>query len=514
LNKIIKIYFWQIISIIFNFATVFIVTPYLSLNPSLFGIYSIVMAAYIFLSYADFGFLSAGMKYASESFARNEREEEMKIIGFAGFIFLFFILLYAITMICISFNPRILVGSLLPGIEYKTAQQLLFILGIFSPTFILQRLLLIIFAVRLEDYLFQRILIISSSLKIASVFLFFKGDDYNIVGYFLCSQIIGVLAVVAGLLLAKRRLNYDLKFFFKSISFSSEMFKKTKGLAFSSIFLTICWIGYYELDPFVIGKIFGASKVSIYAIALTLMTYFRSLFGILFSPFTAKFNHYIANGESEKLSAVVQHLLIVTIPITLFPVISVFLTADSFIRSWVGDNYLEAISIAKLLVLSFIFSFITYPAGILMMASVRIKLIYISNGILPIIFWLGIFFTYQNWGIYSFGIFKLIAFTFSAIFLFINMHKILNLGICNTIRKVFLPLIMPILTIIGCYFFLKQFLPYEKGKANLFLCIILNGLIVLTGTVMYFITSTEFRDFLINGKNIVMLRLGLIKPSK
>ena len=469
------------------------------------------MAAYIFLSYADFGFLSAGMKYASESFARNERENEMKVIGFAGFIFSVFVLLYAITMICISFNPRLLVGSLLSGIEYTTAQQLLFILGIFSPTFILQRLLLMIFAVRLEDYLFQRILIVSSSLKIASVFLFFNDNNYNIVGYFLCSQIIGVIAVASGLLLAKRRLNYDLKFFFKSISFSSEMFGKTKGLAFSSIFLTLCWIGYYELDPFVIGKIFGSSKVAIYAIALTLMTYFRSLFGIMFSPFIAKFNHFIGNGESEKLKALVQQLLIITIPVTLFPVLSLFLTADSFISSWVGGSYLEAINIARLLVLSFLFSFITYPAGILLMASERIKLIYFSNGVLPVIFWLGIFLTYENWGIYSFAIFKLIAFTLSAIVLFINMHRILNLKMLQTIEKIFFPLIMSLLTIAFCYLLIKQFLPYEKGKSNLILCITLNGVIVLTATIMYFITSTVFRDFVINGKNKVLLRLSLLK---
>ena len=89
-----KIYFWQIVSIIFNFATVFVVTPFLSSNPAIFGIYSIVTAAYIFLSYADLGFLSAGMKYASECFARNERKEEIMIIGFAGFIFLIFVILF------------------------------------------------------------------------------------------------------------------------------------------------------------------------------------------------------------------------------------------------------------------------------------------------------------------------------------------------------------------------------------------------------------------------------------
>jgi hypothetical protein len=92
--KYVKIYIWQALSILFNFAAVFVVTPYLSTQPNLYGIYSIVIAAYLFLSYADFGFLSAGMKYAAECFAQDRQKDEIEIMNnVIIFSFMLFIIL-------------------------------------------------------------------------------------------------------------------------------------------------------------------------------------------------------------------------------------------------------------------------------------------------------------------------------------------------------------------------------------------------------------------------------------
>jgi O-antigen/teichoic acid export membrane protein len=112
MKQFLKIYFWQFISILFNFAAIFIVTPYLSSNQSIYGIYTLIVAAYMFLSYADFGFLGAGIKFASEYFAANNLKEEIKIIGFTGYVFMIFVSVYALGILYVSFNPEILVKSL------------------------------------------------------------------------------------------------------------------------------------------------------------------------------------------------------------------------------------------------------------------------------------------------------------------------------------------------------------------------------------------------------------------
>ena len=187
--KYINIYLWQAVSILFNFAAVFVVTPFISAQPNLYGIYSIIIAAYFFISYEDFGFLSAGMKYAAESFAQNKQLDEIQIIGFTGVVFLMFSSLYALGVFVISFDPSLLVNGITNTLEIEVAQKMLIILALSCPILVFQRLIQIVFAIRLKDYLFQRVLIVSNIIKLASAFYFFSNGRYMIVEYFLFSQL-------------------------------------------------------------------------------------------------------------------------------------------------------------------------------------------------------------------------------------------------------------------------------------------------------------------------------------
>lgn len=63
---------------------------FLSSNKILYGIYSICISLTIFYNYADVGFLSAGQKYAAESYAKGDRTGEMSIISFTAFILFLF----------------------------------------------------------------------------------------------------------------------------------------------------------------------------------------------------------------------------------------------------------------------------------------------------------------------------------------------------------------------------------------------------------------------------------------
>ena len=234
-----KIYLWQGISIVLNLLSMFIVIPRLADNPLIYGIYVVCISANIFLTYADIGFAGAGYKYASEYFAQKNLEEEIKIVGFVGFVLLLFVVIFALSVSVIAFNPGILIKNINIAAELRIASNLLFILALFSPVIIFQRILDIIYGIRLEQFIQQRIMIAASVMKILSVFYFFQNARYDIVGYFLFCQIVNLSAILLCLIIAKIRYKYNFLVFFESFKFSRKIFNRTKALAFGSLFCTV-----------------------------------------------------------------------------------------------------------------------------------------------------------------------------------------------------------------------------------------------------------------------------------
>ncbi len=100
-----NIYFWRSLSIISGFLSLLIIVPHLSNNQELYGIYTFCISFTLYLTYADIGFLGAGQKYAAEEFAKGNRNEEIKILGFTGAILLLMVLPFSVAMIYFSFHP-------------------------------------------------------------------------------------------------------------------------------------------------------------------------------------------------------------------------------------------------------------------------------------------------------------------------------------------------------------------------------------------------------------------------
>lgn len=488
-----KIYLWQGISLVLNFLSMFIVIPYLTSDPTTYGIYTVCISFTIFLAYADLGFMGAGQKYAAEYFARGEIKEEIKVIGFTNFILLIFLLLFSVGFFILSFQPELLVNGLTTEKQISIASSLLLTLAIFTPVTLLQRLLQMIFGIRMEDFIVQRTNIVASLLRILSVLWFFKNGKYDIVGYFLFLQIVNLLAAVCTLIIAKKRYNYNFIILFKSLRFDKAVYNKTKGLAFTSLYLTVSWILYYELDPVSIGKLLGAKQVAIYAIGLTILTFFRSILGIVFSPFNVRFNHFIGFGDEEGLKKFVIQVVSILAPIVVFPIVTIAILANPIVLSWVGINYLDSVEIIQFLVFCNLFAFISYPIATLLMAKERQKEMYFVGTLLPFVFWVGILVSFQFWGLKSFAIFKLIAFVLSAIVYYGIMLKYLGINFFESVHKIFKPMFFSILFLIVSTFIIRDYLPVEKAKINFLIVALITGILILISFVIQYFSSENWR---------------------
>lgn len=472
----IKIYFFQILSIVLGFASMFVVIPYLSSNQGTYGIYAVCMSVTIFLSYADLGFLGAGMKYAAEGYAKGDTKKEIEIIGFSHFILLAIILLFSAVFLYLSFNPSALITDLQPD-QSVIASRLLLILAIFSPTTVLQRMLQMIFGIRLQEYNLQKINIVGSIIKISSVFYFFGDGRYDIVGYYLFVQVISLLVALYGVWMAKRHYNYNFGLLFKHVKFSKDVFRHTKSLAFSTLFVTISWVLYYELDSLAIGKILGADSVAIYAIGLSILGFLRSLLGVIFSPFSARFNHFIGSGQTLELKNFYQHVITITFPLVVFPLVAIAVMSKGIVISWVGENYQQSIEITQWLVLCNVPGFISYPAGMLLIAREKIKQMYVVSMLMPFVFWGGIFSTISFLGIESFAIFKFLTFLISgSVYLWLSL-QFLEVSLWSFFKKTIIPYLLPLTVMCSILWLMQDICIDEKNKLSL----LINGAIVGAG---------------------------------
>jgi O-antigen/teichoic acid export membrane protein len=501
-----KIYAFQGIALVLNLLSMFIVTPKIASVPAIYGIYVLCISVTIFFSYADLGFVSAGSKYASECFARKEPTEEARILGLVCFTIFVMVAICSIFVVFLAFNPTFLLKDAHGPEQNAIAQRLLLIIAVFSPLFVVQRFLEIVFSIRLDTYVYQGVCIIFNLAKILSIWFFFAGEKYDIVGYFSFAQVMNLLSCAAGTIIVKNRYDYDFKLLLKSFTFSQKAFGKLRSLAFSSLFGTIMWIFYYELDPFFISKMSGAKMIATYGIGLALFSFLRGLYGIIYAPFSARFNHFIGLNDRQGLKKLISELMVLTMPLTVLPSVAFFFIMDPLILCWVGPGYTASIPISRLLILCFSFGFISYPASMLLAAEVRVKELNIISLAFAAIFWIGVLATYSRLNIASFALFKLIAVYATAAYYLFVLLKYLDLSI-RKFSSISGWILLEAGAMAGALLLIAKYLPVRQGAANLLCVIVLAAASCLFAFLLHFALSGSFR------RSICSARQMLFKPS-
>ena len=422
----IKIYFWKIISIVSGFLSLLIVVPHLSNDIELFGIYSFCISFILYLTYADIGFLSAGQKYAAEAYARGNRKEEVDMLGFTAAILLLMIAPFSIGMIYFSFYPEVIVSELSNegGI---IASNIFLILGVVLPIqIILQRLVQSILIIRIKDYISLRIDVIFNLIKIASVFFFFRVDHYLIVEYYLFISMLTIFSALLILFTIRKTEDYDFLALLKAIKLNKKQFDISKQLAYSSLFLTIGWLIYYELDIFLIGKIFGPTEVAIYAIGFTFLNFLRSLWNSVFSPFAQRFNHFVGMKKETELKKLITTIIDYSLPLCIIVTVILIVVAEPLILFWVGEKYTESIIILQVLIIGTGFGFVTNPASFYFTAKTKYAYIYAISFTLPLVFILSCLFFIPKLGILGISISKSLSMLTGFVISMIGLSYIYN----------------------------------------------------------------------------------------
>lgn len=471
--------------------SLFIVIPYLSSNKELYGIYAICSSLTIFFSYADIGFVSSGQKFASEAFIKNENKSEMEILGFTNLILICFMGFVSLIIFYLSSNPGILIQGI-DGLNSEVARKLMFILACSSPIYCFQRIVQIIYSVRMSDYYFQVLQIVGNLLKILSVFYFFRSSHYEVVEYYFCFQVISAIILIASIFFASSKFNIDFFQILKNIKFERVTYDKLKGLAFASLYGSICWILYYELDNMAISKMLGAKEVAIYSVAFSILSVFRNIFGTLYSPHITRFNYFVGLNDSRGLNKFVKMIIEFYLPFCLIPIIIMEIVSKPFIISWVGTNYMDSVAILSSLLCCNLLAFSSYPSSLYITATKKNKYLYINSSIIVLVFWIGVFLTYKHFGAISFATMKATGMIMSAIYSFTILFYIMKESKYKFIMRLCRIYALPILMTIGLAYLVRPLMFYTYGKLPLMLNIVyIIGMGIVSYLFFYLFSSVQ-----------------------
>jgi O-antigen/teichoic acid export membrane protein len=389
-KKLLLIYTTKFFGILTGFLSILLVVPRLTSNPTIYGVYTICTSLGLFFSYADFGFLAACQKYAAEYYFKKELKQEMKIIAFALFILATFISLIIFFLVFVAFNPSLIIKTT-NLYDLKVASQLIFILIAFAPVIIIQKLNVLVFSIRIEDYIYQSIDVVFNIIKIGIISLFVTSANYEIVGYYVSIQTLTLLSTLIAVAIIKYRYHYQFFFFLKQFRFSKEVYIKTKDLAFSSLLLTIAWILYFEMDTIILSKFYGVQTVAIYAVAVVFLNFLRTFYNTLYSPYSAYFYRFTVDDDIHGLNNAFSSLIKWSFPLIVIPSLVLILNMKTIIQLWVGPSYQKSILISQMFVFTIALTAICIPISFYFIANAFNKTLRFLALLLPFVFYSSLF---------------------------------------------------------------------------------------------------------------------------
>lgn len=508
-KKYLRIYVWQALSILLGFASLFVVVPYLSSDKTLYGIYSVCTSLTIFFSYADLGFISAGIKYAAEYFIQGDRRNEIRVIGFTAFVMISAFAVVAFAILVLSIYPKLLIPELIDGSQgYHVASKLLLILAISCPIIIGQRILGIVYTIRVEDYKFQRLVICGNVIRILSVFYFFGDGKYCVVEYFLFYQFVNFIIVLVGLYFT-RQYGYKLYEILRAIRWNREIFDKVKKISGTSLVMTICMILYYELDQIVISHWIGIEAVAIYGAAMSIMTFVRTFASLVFSPYASRYNHFVGQKDFNGLAGFVNKMILMFGVILVVPLATISLFAKPFVAAWIGSDYLQSALLISLMTFGFSTNFIKDPITSYFVATERNRILLKSNCLLPIIYWVGVFVSIGKIGIYSFALFKFIAPTIVAIYYWwIAKNDFLSKGLTFVpLKDALLPIFWALLTISFLAITIQPIMYYSHDKVSLLINILIMVACLSVAMLVGIMASKKLKEEAYNILNNIKINI-------
>ena len=484
-KEILKNYLFSFSNLFLRLSVNLIAIPILSDSPDVLAIYSICISLGIFFRYSDFGFITAGKKYAAEYVISNKLNLQLSQLGNSFSISFLFSLILSASIFIVSFSPKIIISDLEFNNQYSyIATILLITLSISNLLQVFSNYVSSLFEINLKKYYCD---IVSISTCIVSLLIFFlidKTDEHWILTYYISLKLLDLIFLIFIIFLTSKIFKIKPAKLFINFRIKKSLIKKGLKLSLTSIITSILAFIFYELDNLFLAQNSDLVSISIYSVAALGPFVIKTVFSLLYSPFVPIFNY--AKNQISLYKDYFKKIVIFFFPITFVGIITITLFSEELIFSYVGSNYNNSIGPFIYLCLAWSFSFIIYPTGIYLYSMEFNKRLILCALIPTAIFW-GINFYYLEFqgkiSIENFCLNKMYSnFTIIPLYLYYLVKDgFINL---NLLVKLLKSLFFASLLLLIFYFPYDNFLNSEKSMLGLIVNIVsVGGLIFLIKVV-------------------------------
>ena len=239
----------------------------------------------------------------------------------------------------------------------------------------------------------------------------------------------------------------------------------------------------------------GIEAVATYAVALSVLQLVRTFSSIVYSPYSSRYNHFVGLGDYAGLTHFVRKMIIMFAPIIIVPILTLSLSAEPFVISWVGDQYKGSGMLVSFLVMSFIFNFIKEPIGAYFVATERNNILVLYNILIPVVFWIGVALLVSALDTKAFAIMKAVAPLVSVVAYWILAYNDFNnMGFAFISFWHLIKTILPSIILVFVFsWFMGQWMQVQHSRQALLVNVILLAIITLSSLVLSIPFNSELR---------------------
>lgn len=326
-------------------------TPFIikSLGNAEYGLYMLIGAFVGYISVLDLGLNNTIVRFVAKYRAEGDKKGEENFLATTMWIYGILSLIIGFLGVILYFNLENIFGDSLTAGELSKA-KIMFIILIFNLAITLPGGAFTAVCSGYEHFVFPRfvniIRYLIRSLMVVVILLWGK----DAIGLVILDTVMNILVIFFNGYYALKKLNVKFKLHFFHISLVKQIF------SYSIWIFVFALVGQFQwkAGQVVLGALTNTTLVAIYAVGITLGTYygaFSTAISGVFLPRATKMS--VNNADGMELTEMMVRIGRISFLVLLLVLGGFILYGQQFIYLWVGDTYKDAWLIALIIMIAY-----------------------------------------------------------------------------------------------------------------------------------------------------------------